>query len=366
MNAIANITDLPAGQGKSRMLASLRETYEASGGKVIGLAPTNSVVADLQTVGFSSAHTIHSALAQIERGDLTLDDRTLIVVDEVGLVEVSSLRQIVGAAEEAGATVRLFGDDSQLPPTTTQSEARQTPQANRGAYDEILRLVGVSETPQQIISRFAAALPGKFVAFDRKSRGDALNHDLYGYDPEQDVAVIQIRHAFRRYRDGYLNVHKDYVLVGRNEITGLPFRHPVSATAIRAGIRADRRDPAAAVRAAQRWMWGVSDKQLTKALADGCRQGDVLLVAERGKPAAAKVLREVGTTYILGESHEVRAAEVLIVAGKGDTEVVWARDPALWHAKGQHDPIWAPADGWYSVRIADEAATWSWGTRLGD
>jgi hypothetical protein len=229
--------------------------------------------------------------------------------------------------------------------------------ATRGLYDEITVLECADGNRIQtgaIIERYKAALPETFVRFDSKQRGDALSLDLYGFDEVQDVAVIQVRHAFRRYRNGFMNVRKDYILVGFNEITGAAFRHPVSAHSVRAAIRKDSADPRAAVRGAQRWMWGVTDKQLAASI----RQGDILLVKERGKPKGELI---EGAEVAVADTHLVRARAFI----RGDRHL-YALDPAVFHAKGQHDAIYADSDGWHSVRVAAETTPWNWSVRLGD
>lgn len=235
------------------------------------------------------------------------------------------------------------------------------PTIRRGEFGEILHFrQEAGLTPAVVIARYAEVLPETFAAFDKKQRGDALNLDLYGYDLSQDVAVMQIRHAFRRYRNGFLNVRKDYVLVGRNE-NGTTFRHPVEATAVRHAIRKAPEDPGAAVRGAQRWMWNVTDDQLTASLTAGMRQGDVLLVRERC-PAAKDIVAERGTTAVIGDSHEIRAHRIVEVRNGR----ILAFAPSIWHSKSQHAPTFADHDGWYSVRAAKTAPTWEWGVRLGD
>jgi len=233
---------------------------------------------------------------------------------------------------------------------------------DRGYFGEIIACSGTPDLmPMEVINRFASALPEKFQIFDSKGRGDALSFDLYGYDREQDIAVIQIRHSFRRYKNGYLTIHKDYVLVGRNEISGQFFRHPVSAAAVRAGIRKNPDDFAAAVLAAQCWMWGVTKKQLTASLEGGMRQGDILLVKER-MPQADAIALDRGITTIIANSHEVRAQRIVELTGGR----ILAEGPSLWHIKLQHAPTFADDEGWYSIRVAGHAATWQWGGRLGD
>ncbi|MCO6387477.1 hypothetical protein [Aliihoeflea sp. 40Bstr573] len=229
----------------------------------------------------------------------------------------------------------------------------------RGSYGEILRGTladGASIDVTGILACFASVLPEKFVEFDNKQRGDALNLELYGYDYSQGVAIVQIRHAFRRYRNGYLNVHKDYVLVGQNEETREFFRHPVSAHAVHAAIRKDDLDPIAPVRGAQRWMWSVTDKQLSQ----GIRQGDILIVPAKSRPPLAEPID--ATSVMVGRTHEIHASAFC----RDKKGIVWAFAPTVRHTKGQHMKAYGDRDCWHSVRVGREAPTWEWGARLGD
>ena len=226
----------------------------------------------------------------------------------------------------------------------------------RGAYDEILSwpiplpppFIG-EITFRHIIGTFRPALEDEYCEFDKKGRGTALNHDLYGYDPDQGVAVVQARQAFRRHKNDYINVRKTYFLVGRNEITGEYFRHPVSSAAVRGAIRVNPH-PAAVVKAVQRWMWEVTEQQLARSV----RQGDVLLVPER-EPKSAEL---VGTRLIIAESHVITATEIRL-NGR-----CWALNPTVVHQKGQHAPV--AMEGWCSIRIAREVSAWNFATRIGD
>lgn len=236
----------------------------------------------------------------------------------------------------------------------------ETVTIRRGTYDEIITVSadGKSISPEAIMNDFAEALPEVFAEFDRKRRGTAVNVDLYGFDFEQGVVVIQARQSFRQYRNGFLNVRKNYFLAGRNENTGAAFRHPVGSAAVRGAIRAAPDDPAAVVAGAQRWMWDCTAKQLQASLAGGMRQGDVLMVKERGLPDG----QDMGTTAVLAGSHRVVARRIVRnVDGR-----VWALDPSLQHVKAQHDQVWADREGWYSIRVAYADAAWDFAQRLGD
>lgn len=176
---------------------------------------------------------------------------------------------------------------SAAPTIPTLADLAATPGAKRGRYDEIISINGIPA--RQILNGFRPCLPERFVEFDRAGRGDALNVDLYGHCPAQNVAIVQVRHAFRRARKHRMNLHKDYVLCRFNELTHAPFRHPVSARAVHASIRKDGSDPAAPVCAAQRWMWQVTEKQLAVSV----RQGDILLVPASRKPAGTTIPDQV-------------------------------------------------------------------------
>lgn len=221
----------------------------------------------------------------------------------------------------------------------------------RGSYDEITHWTGTTQyNYNKILSLFSPALETEYIDLDKKGRGSCLNHDLYAYDPAQGVAVIQARQYYKRAAKHFGATRKTYFLVGKNEITGAFFRHPVGAHAVRAAIRKDS-DPAKVVQAVQRWMWEVTEKQLSVSI----RQGDILLVPEK-EPKTAKPM---GMSVTVAKSHRVLADEIR-QNGK-----VYALNPVMAHTKNQHAPVEC-LDGWYSIRHAREASAWDFAVRIGD
>jgi hypothetical protein len=202
---------------------------------------------------------------------------------------------------------------------------------------------------REVLGFFAEALPEEYIEFDKKNRGDCLNVALYAYAPSERVAIVQARHAFRRHRNGYLNVHKTYFLTGHNEITKRPFRHPISASVVKAAVRKHGADQVAIVRACQAWMWQVTDRQLSASI----RQGDVLITPVRGAPAG----ESLGTTVAL-DSHVIEASEVR------RNGALFARDLTIRHEKRQHRDVLA--SGWHRITQAREGRAWDFAARLGD
>jgi len=102
-----------AGTGKTFALSSIAAAYMAEGCEVQSLAPTNKVVSALKRDGLD-ARTIHSALGGLDRGKTIWNNRTVIMVDEAGMISTRLMARLLSHAEYAGAKVILFGDEKQL------------------------------------------------------------------------------------------------------------------------------------------------------------------------------------------------------------------------------------------------------------
>jgi conjugative relaxase-like TrwC/TraI family protein len=98
-----------AGTGKSHMLDSTRALIEPEGYQVRALAPYGSQVRALRELGMP-ANTLASFLRARDKG---IDGRTVLVLDEAGVVPTRLMEQVLKIAEAAGARVVLLGDIAQ-------------------------------------------------------------------------------------------------------------------------------------------------------------------------------------------------------------------------------------------------------------
>ena len=145
------VTLAPAGTGKTTAMRAFGNAWRDSGGSVIGLAPTAAAAAVLrddlgtttdtlaklvQLVKDSNRYSTVAARAaergaegdrartllqsgQVRQPHLpdwfnTLDERSVLIVDEAGMAATTDLDVLITFAQSRGAAVRLVGDDAQL------------------------------------------------------------------------------------------------------------------------------------------------------------------------------------------------------------------------------------------------------------
>lgn len=99
-----------AGTGKTTTLRAVHDLASTQGLKLIGVAPSAGAARELGATGIAS-QTIASLHAKAYAG---LDSRTLLVVDEAGMVGARDMRALLQAADQAKARVLLVGDTQQL------------------------------------------------------------------------------------------------------------------------------------------------------------------------------------------------------------------------------------------------------------
>src|SRR5947209_2202103 len=106
-----------AGAGKTTALDCVRAAYQAAGYTVIGTATSGQAARTLgREAGIDQSRTLVSLLWRLDHHQLTLTGRHVIFLDEAGMTDDPDLLRLLVAAEAAGATVKLVGDDHQLGP----------------------------------------------------------------------------------------------------------------------------------------------------------------------------------------------------------------------------------------------------------
>ena len=194
----------PAGSGKTTAMATLAKAWRGGGGQVIGLAPT-AVAADelghaIDTATETVAKFLHSAAAATSDGRVAafppIGPRTLVVVDEAGMVGTKDLAAVVDRVLERGGSVRLVGDDQQLTAVAASGVFRDL--AEQGSalgttvrLTELHRFADADEAAATLgIRRGEAAALEHYLARGRVHVGDAGSATDQAFDAwRADVAA---------------------------------------------------------------------------------------------------------------------------------------------------------------------------------
>jgi DNA primase catalytic core len=143
----------PAGSGKTTAMDALSMAWSASGGNVIGLAPSAAAAAQLGTQMRGHHDTLAKLVWDITPGlgdptdwNRRIGPKTLVIIDEAGMADTISLDQAVSYILDRGGSVRLIGDDQQLAAIGAGGVLRDI-QAHHGALrlTELLRFTDPAE-----------------------------------------------------------------------------------------------------------------------------------------------------------------------------------------------------------------------------
>jgi Ti-type conjugative transfer relaxase TraA len=103
-----------AGTGKSYLLDAARETWQTAEYSVRGVALSGKAAEGLEKYSAIPSQTLHSLLRDLEQGHTTLSNKTVLVVDEAGMVGSRQMAALVEHVQGAGAKLVLVGDTRQL------------------------------------------------------------------------------------------------------------------------------------------------------------------------------------------------------------------------------------------------------------
>ncbi|HUH69304.1 MAG TPA: AAA family ATPase, partial [Mycobacterium sp.] len=244
--------------------------------RVVVLAPTGKAVDVAVREGAGDAgYTVHTALKELRNGQLRLDPKTVVVVDEAGMVGTQHLRQLLTATTTAGVKTVLVGDAHQLAPVKVRGGmfaqlVEDLPWAQR--LSEVWRMRDAEERVASLALRNGGPKPVRravdwYRAHDRLHTGDALTmaHDaLANYRADIAAGKDALLMTDNWELSDALNkrIHADTVAADAPTVTAARGHHigegdtVISRNndpAVAVYDRADMKKPAGQVRNGHRW-----------------------------------------------------------------------------------------------------------------
>jgi Ti-type conjugative transfer relaxase TraA len=184
-----------AGAGKTTMMKAAREAWEAAGYRVVGGALAGKAAEGLEREASIVSRTLSSWELRWSQGRGRLDDKTVFVLDEAGMVSSRQMATFVEAVTKAGAKLVLVGDPEQLQPIEAGSAFRAI--ADRIGYAELETIYRQREQwmrdasldlARGHVGKAVAAYQsnGKMVGSELKT--DAVTNLIADWDREYDPA----------------------------------------------------------------------------------------------------------------------------------------------------------------------------------
>jgi conjugative relaxase-like TrwC/TraI family protein len=192
----------PAGSGKTTAMSALTAAWTASGGTVVGLAPSAVAAAILGQESGTHADTLAKLTHALTAGRLPgwakqVNNRTLLIVDEAGMASTGDLAAVTRFALQRGASIRLVGDDRQLASVAAGGVLRDI-KAAVGAVTltELIRFRDQAEGAASLALRTGdTAAIGFYVDQDRVHVGDlttVTDHAYTAWAADRDAGLDAI------------------------------------------------------------------------------------------------------------------------------------------------------------------------------
>ena len=201
-----------AGAGKTSSTRLAVNAIEASGGRVVGMAPTAAAAAVMREEMGIEADTVDKILSDWKNGaPVNLRAGDVLLVDEAGMVSTPKFQQILQLAQERGALVRALGDYRQLSAVGSGGALRLVDREVGAVHlDELFRFKSPDEAAATLALR-EPPLVGDDKPFDwYKNQGRVVAG-------ESDVMVEQV---FTAWRDDTTAGKQSIMIASTNETVG--------------------------------------------------------------------------------------------------------------------------------------------------
>lgn len=174
-----------AGTGKTATAGAWLGAFRAAGYEVIGTSTAKKAADKLEAETGMTSVSCAKLLSDLDRGSLKLSDKSVVVVDEAGMVGAKTLGAIQEHADRAGSKLVLLGDPLQLQPVEAGSPFRMMVESQgSAAMTEIRRQK--QDADKALAQAFYNGASGEQIVGDWQKRGQLQAGDK----PREAVAML--------------------------------------------------------------------------------------------------------------------------------------------------------------------------------
>ncbi|WP_223565164.1 Ti-type conjugative transfer relaxase TraA [Agrobacterium tumefaciens] len=211
-----------AGAGKTTMMKAAREAWELAGYRVVGGALAGKAAEGLSSEAGIVSRTLASWELRWNRGRDVLDDKTVFVMDEAGMVASKQMTGFVDAVVKAGAKIVLVGDPEQLQPIEAGAAFRAI--VDRIGYAELETIYRQREDwmrkasldlARGNVGHALAAYQGHGRVLGSRLKSEAVENLIVDWNRDYDPAKTTLMLAHLRRDVGLLNTMARQKLVER-------------------------------------------------------------------------------------------------------------------------------------------------------
>jgi conjugative relaxase-like TrwC/TraI family protein len=183
-----DLIEAQAGTGKTYTAAAIRRVAEADGCRVLGCSPTARAARELEAQAGIESSTLDSFVRRLDRGEVTLAPRDVVVVDEAGMAGTRLAARLEAHAAHADAKVIEIGDRRQLQSVLAGGELQGAHLALGGLeLREVVRQRAAED--RRVLGRLHAGDVDAWIGYQERS-------ERLHYDATLDHAVdAYMRHA---------------------------------------------------------------------------------------------------------------------------------------------------------------------------
>lgn len=199
-----------AGAGKTTMMKAAREAWELAGYRVIGGTLAGKAAEGLQKEAGIESRTLAAWELRWKEGREALTDKTVMVIDEAGMVASKQMAYFVETAVRMGAKLVLVGDPEQLQPIEAGAPFRAI--VERIGYAELERIYRQREEwmrnasldlARGQVAKAIATYSGHGRIIGEKLKAQAITSLIAAWDHEYDPAksTLILAHLRRDVRE---------------------------------------------------------------------------------------------------------------------------------------------------------------------